>query len=81
MNGSMSTDFLYWEQQDQLLVSWLLSSMTKGTLTWMVGCDNASQIWEKLNTYFAAQTRAKMSQLKIMLQNVKKNSLNINEYL
>lgn len=35
----------------------------------------------KIELYFATQTRAKVSQLKIMLQNIKKNSLNINEYL
>lgn len=44
----------------------------------MVGCDSASQIWSKLNLYLAAQTRA---QLQILLQNVKKNSLSINDFL
>lgn len=69
------------EQQDQLLDSWLLSSMTEGVLTRMVGCDSTSQIWSKLIIYFAAQTRAKISQLKLILQNVKKKSLSINDFL
>lgn len=55
--------------------------MTKGILTRMVGADSAHQIWSKLNLYFAAQNKATVSQFKIILQNTKKGSLTINEYL
>lgn len=78
---AVTQEFLEWEQQDQLLVSWLLSSMTEGILTRMVGAESAHQIWSKLNLYFAAQNRAKVSQFKLILQNTKKGSLTINEYL
>uniref|UniRef100_A0A803NSE1 Retrotransposon Copia-like N-terminal domain-containing protein n=1 Tax=Cannabis sativa TaxID=3483 RepID=A0A803NSE1_CANSA len=44
--------YLDWEAQDQLLVSWLLSSMTLSLLTRMVGCESASQIWSTLEKYF-----------------------------
>lgn len=47
----------------------------------MVKCESASQIWLKLNQYFAAQTRGKVSQLKVLLLNIKKGPLLINEYL
>lgn len=33
--------FLDWEQQDQLLVSWLFSSMIETLLTHLVGCETA----------------------------------------
>lgn len=46
----------------------------------MVGCETANQIWIKLSQYFASQTRAKVSQLKVLLQNVKKGSMTVNEY-
>lgn len=55
--------------------------MTKGVLTSMVGCESTSRIWSKLTTYFAAQTRAKVSQLKLLLHNIKKDSLTINDFL
>lgn len=42
ISGSINVDFNEWEQQDQLLVSWLLPSMTEGILTRMIGCDNVS---------------------------------------
>lgn len=35
----------------------------------------------KLNLYFAAQTKAKVSQSKTMLQSIKKGSLTISEYI
>lgn len=35
-SANINADYLEWEQQDQLLVSWLLSSMTEGVLTRMV---------------------------------------------
>lgn len=36
---------------------------------------------DKIDVYFVAQTRLKVSQLKTMLQNIKKWSLSMNEYL
>lgn len=49
--------------------------MTEGIFTRMVDSESASQIWTKQNSYFAAQTRAKVSQSKTMLQNP-----SVNEY-
>lgn len=34
--GNINSEFSGWEKQEQLLVSWLLSSMTEGILTRMV---------------------------------------------
>lgn len=42
--GNIDSEVLEWEQHDQLLVCWLLSLMTEGILTRMVGFDSASQI-------------------------------------
>ncbi|KAL6313055.1 hypothetical protein AAG906_025800 [Vitis piasezkii] len=61
-SGKINQDFSYWEQHDQLLVSWLLSSMSKGLLTIMVGCVTSFQIWEKLR-FSLLQTRAKIDHL------------------
>ena len=79
--GIVNQDFLDWEQQDQLLVSWLLSSMFEGVLSRCINCESAFQIWKTLEVYFASQTRIKISQYKTLLQNTKKESLSMNEYL
>ena len=79
--GAVNPRFSDWEQQDQLLVSWLLSSMSEGVLSRMINCDTSAQIWSTLEVYFAAQVRAKISQYQTQLQQLKKNSLSMNEYL
>lgn len=37
-----------WEQQDQLLLSWILASMSDTMLIRMVGCEYFHQVWTKL---------------------------------
>ena len=42
---NVNPEFLDWEQQDQLLLSWLLSSMSEGILARMVNSENSAQVW------------------------------------
>lgn len=79
--GKLNEEFLTWEQQDQLLLSWLLASMSDGLLIRMVGCDYSFQVWEKLEQFFASQTKAKVNQLKTQLRSLKKGSLSATDYL
>ena len=81
ISGVINQSFLQWEQQDQLLASRLLSSMSESILMGMVGCDSAFQIWQTLEKYFVSQTRAKVSQLKDQLKAIKKDNLTLNECL
>ena len=76
----ISKDFLEWDIQDSLLVSWLLSSMTEKILTRMVGCNSAAQIWLTLEEYYSAQNRAKVSQFRTQLRRTKLTG-NLNDYL
>ncbi|XP_062118303.1 uncharacterized protein LOC133831917 [Humulus lupulus] len=68
-------------QQDQLLCSWLCSSMFESILTHMVGCNTSKQVWTSLQIYFQAQTAAKIDKLTTQLQTIKKNGLTLNAYL
>ncbi|RVW97157.1 Retrovirus-related Pol polyprotein from transposon TNT 1-94 [Vitis vinifera] len=73
--------FQDWEQQDQLIMSWLLASITDALLTRMVNCDTSAQVWKTLELYFATQVRAKVTQFKTQLHNTKKGDLSISDYL
>ena len=55
----VNVDYEIWDQQDSILVSWLLSSMTEKILTKMVGSETTAQIWNSLSEYFTAHNRAK----------------------
>lgn len=55
--------------------------MLESLLLRMVGCETSSQIWKTLETRFASQTKANVSQLKTQLQNTRKANSSIIDYL
>lgn len=61
-----NSKYLDWEQQNQLLMSWLLSSMSENLLLWMLGSRTSAQIRKTLEVYFTSQsTKVKISQFKV----------------
>lgn len=76
-----SSDYQAWHKQDQLLLSWLLSSMIENVLTRVVGCTRSHEVWKKIEEYFAAHNRAKVHQYKSELRTTKKGTRTIAEYL
>lgn len=74
-------EFLAWQRQDQLVASWILSSLSENILVMMVGLTTSKDIWESLETSFASQSRARLMQYKLQLQTIKKGSQCMREYL
>nr|KYP45672.1 hypothetical protein KK1_032786 [Cajanus cajan] len=77
----VSEEYLAWEQQDQLLLSWLQSSMSKDMLTRVIGCKSSFQIWDKIHAYFHAHTNAKARQLRSDLRSTTLDNCTISDYL
>ncbi|XP_020233181.1 uncharacterized protein LOC109813405 [Cajanus cajan] len=77
----ISEAYLAWEQQDQLLLSWLQSSMSKDMLTRVIGCKSSFQIWDKIHAYFHAHTNAKARQLRGDLRGTTLDNRSISDYL
>jgi histone deacetylase 1/2 len=71
---------LNFDQQDQLLLAWLLASMSAPILRKMVGLDRSYQVWKRLEIYYASHTCARVKKLKLQLRLLKKDK-SINEYL
>ncbi|KAF7838902.1 Retrovirus-related Pol polyprotein from transposon TNT 1-94 [Senna tora] len=80
-SGKVNPAHLFWKKQDQLLMAWLVDSMTEGMLTHIVGCASSAEIWQTLEELFVSQTRAKERQLKTLLRSTKKGNLSMNDYL
>uniref|UniRef100_A0A803P919 Reverse transcriptase Ty1/copia-type domain-containing protein n=1 Tax=Cannabis sativa TaxID=3483 RepID=A0A803P919_CANSA len=80
-SSTYNHEFLDWDVSDQLLVSWLLSSMTVSLLTRMVGCHTARQIWANLEKHFTLKVSSKILEFRTQLQNLKKGTLSLNDYL
>jgi len=79
--GKENPDYTLWETQDQLLLSWLQSSLLASFLLRVLGCKHSFQIWEKIHSHFHTQTKAKARQLHPKLRNMKKRDRSIIEFL
>ena len=77
-SGVESQTYKEWTQQDYSLMSWLLSSMDISFKNRMVGCNFADEIWQRIEVYFASQTRAKVKQLQTQLKAIKKQGTSQN---
>ena len=73
-------EYTLWHRQDQLLLSWLLLSISEGVLAQVIGCSTSSEVWITLEKLFASQSKTRILQLHIQLQSIKKNSLTMGEY-
>ncbi|KAK6119773.1 hypothetical protein DH2020_046477 [Rehmannia glutinosa] len=76
----INPEFLAWTRQDQLLMSWILSSLSESILVccWI---REFQSVWEALDISFAYQNGAKIMQYKLQLQTLKKGTLSMRDYL
>ena len=74
LEDNLNSEFSNWEQQDNMLLSWLLASLSEPIQIWMVGCIYAYHIWDKIEKFFASYPRAKVCQLKFKLKSTKKQA-------
>ncbi|CAI8591111.1 unnamed protein product [Vicia faba] len=72
-------EFELWEQQEQLLLAWLQSTISRDMPCRVIGCKSLWILWVKSHTYFQQHTAAKLCQLRSELRHVKlkncKNSI------
>lgn len=57
-DGRMNPEYSAWEQQDQLLMSWLQSTLSSSVLSRVIGCVHSWELWEKLLSQFTANVQA-----------------------
>lgn len=58
--------FLAWEEQDQLLLFWLQSTLSMSILSFsprVIRCSHSFELWEGIHKHFQSQTRVKSRQL------------------
>ena len=77
---TLNPDYIVWNRQDQYLVSWLLSSMTESMLGHVTRCVRVAEIRYTLERLNLTQSRARVLQLRSMLQTMKKGEMSIEEY-
>ena len=70
-----------WHRFDQFIVHWLMNSVTEPMLGHIVRCRTSAEIWTVLATLFATKSKARILQVKGLLQSTKKGSLFVEEYI
>lgn len=82
-NGVSSTNPAYapWLMQDQLLLGWLRASIFGTVLGQYVNCRTARDLWTSLHRVYSAVSRAKIMELRRLLQTTTRGGQSCNEYL
>jgi hypothetical protein len=69
-----------WHDQDQLLLSGLLPSMTKDVLRGVVTTKTVREAWDILNRMFSSTSHARIVQIRVELATTKKRDLSADDY-
>lgn len=76
-----NNDCLIWKCFDQLLMSWLLASISEEIFSNMANYVTTNEIWESLQNYFISESMVRIVNLKNSLQTFKKGSFSIQEFV
>lgn len=62
-NNNPNPEFVVWEQQDHLVLSWIVASVSESVLPQIVGAERAREAWTKLVTAYASGSRPQIREL------------------
>nr|KYP72170.1 hypothetical protein KK1_004754 [Cajanus cajan]KYP72182.1 hypothetical protein KK1_004768 [Cajanus cajan] len=79
--GKLNPEYIAWEQQDQILMLWLQSSLSPTILSRVLGSNHLYQVWDKIHDYFHKQTRARARQLRTELRSTSLEEKPMEEFL
>jgi len=73
-------EYQFWVQQDKLILSAIISTLSKIVLTHVVGLQKSLDIWTTLEKMFASQSKARIVQIRLQLATLKKGDSSIADY-
>lgn len=79
--GIVNPSYEAWEVQDQTLLAWLQTTLSKSILSRVLGCVHSYQVWDKIHDYFHTQTNARTHQLCAELRSSMLETKSICEFL
>ncbi|KAF5204595.1 hypothetical protein FRX31_005818 [Thalictrum thalictroides] len=74
-------EFTTWHKVDQMLLSWIRAKLTQPVLGQVASLSTSREVWHSLEASFASQNQARVLQLRLQLQTIKKGSLTMTEYV
>jgi hypothetical protein len=74
-------EYEIWHKKDQMLLSWLFSSITEEIFPYVIGLTSSREVWMALENSFGSISQNCLLQLHIELQELKKNDISISQFL
>ena len=78
---SVNPSYLLWTQQDHLIMSALLSSLSTEVLHLVVDCKTSQEIWTTLETALASPSNSRIMQLHSAFQDLRQHDDSASTYL
>ena len=72
--------YINWQAQDQTLLGWLLSIISKGILSSVMNYDTSFNDWPSIVKQFGVKSEAKIMQLRYEMNILRKESMSVEEY-
>ena len=79
--ATLNPDFQLWRRKDRLILSWLFSSLTPELMSHLVGHRTSASAWAALNQLYSSTLNARIMQLHLQLQTIKKAGLSMMDYI
>jgi hypothetical protein len=73
-------EYAAWLVQDQQLLSYLNSTLSKEVLGQVTSCDTAAQVWVAMHGMYASQSRARVMHLRTKLASTRKGDMSMANY-
>ncbi|OVA20285.1 hypothetical protein BVC80_157g86 [Macleaya cordata] len=80
-DGTPNLQYDAWQQQDQVLLGWLLSSLSDSILASVARYETAHEVWVAIEKLCASRSQARTLQLEKELRHIRKGDRTMNEYL
>ncbi|KAF7815434.1 retrovirus-related Pol polyprotein from transposon TNT 1-94 [Senna tora] len=79
--GKVSKEYLAWIKHDQLIASWLISTMSDSMGTKVLDCTHSYEVMDRVIQIFGINIRARAHQFRTELRNTKKGDKNMANFL
>lgn len=75
-----NSNLLIWRRQDQLLLNWLLYTITDSIICAVIHCITSLELWTVLERIYSSQSMARSIVLRLQLHGTRKDNVTISEY-
>jgi len=79
--GTENPAYIEWEEQDSLLCTWILSTISSSLFSRFVRLRNSYQVWDEVHSYCSTQMRTRSRQLKSELRSITEGSFTIADFI